>query len=118
MQHDRFIATLLAASLLVAPAAALAAKDDSKLSAAEYEAKQIAEGKAEGGKMLAPAPAPETGSETATPGPPPGAPIPPPGVPVPPPAAPVELDGTGLIVAIMVLAVGAAAYTDIRRQTV
>lgn len=107
------LAIFTALALTLSPAAALAkGEDDSKLSAAEYEAKQIAEGKAEGGRMLAPAPAPDPGGASAVPGPPPGAPV----MPVAP-APPVELSGAGLIAAIVIAAAGIALFVDIRRTT-
>ena len=112
MRLTRTIALLLAAALLVAPAAAFA-KKDSDLSAAEYEAKLIEEGKAKDGRLLAPAPPPEDGGSAA-----PVAPIPPgtEGELVPaPPAAPVTLDIAGIIVAIAFIIVGALAFADVRR---
>ena len=112
MKSRRTLATLVAAVLVLSPATAFAAKgDDSKLSAAEYEAKQIAEGKAKGGRMLSPAPEPP-GGPSATPVMPPGAPDIQPVAP-PPPA---ELSGAALIAAIVVAVAGLALFVDIRRS--
>ena len=114
MKSHQVLAALVAAVLLAAsPVSVVAAKkDDSKLSAAEYEAKQIAEGKAKG--MLSPAPEPPGGS-SAAPGPPPGVP----GVPIIQPAeppAPAELSGTALIAAIVIAVAGIALFVDIRHS--
>lgn len=106
------LAIFTALALTLSPAAALAKKDHSNLSAAEYEAKQIAEGKAKGGMMLSPAP--EPGGASAEPGPPPGAP----GVPVVQPVAPpppAELSGPALIAALVIAVAGIALFVDIRR---
>lgn len=116
MRFTRPIALLLAAALLAAPAGALAAKDDKDLSAAEYEAKQIAEGKAKDGRLLAPAPPPPGGGQPAAP----VTPLPPgtEGELVPAPtAAPVTVDTAGIILAIAFIIVGAIAFADARRMS-
>jgi hypothetical protein len=116
VRFTRPTALLLTAALLAAPAGALAAKDDKDLTAAEYEAKQIAEGKAKDGALLAPAPPPEGGQTAA-----PVTPLPPGagGEVMPAPtAAPVTLDTAGIIVAIAFIIVGALAFADARRMSV
>ena len=113
MKLRRVIAAITAAVLVASPATAFAAKDDSKLSAAEYEAKQIAEGKAKDGMLLSPAP--EPGGASAQPGPPPGAP----GAPIVPPVTPpppAELSGPALIAAIVIAVAGIALFVDIRHS--
>jgi hypothetical protein len=115
VRFTRPTALLLTAALLAAPAGALAAKDDD-LTAAEYEAKLIEEGKAKDGRVLAPAPPPEGGQTAA-----PVTPLPPGagGEVMPAPtAAPVTLDTAGIIVAIAFIIVGALAFADARRMSV
>jgi hypothetical protein len=107
MRSTWLLSALLAVFLLAAPAAALAKKDDSNMSAAQYEEKLIQEGKAKGGRMLAPAPDPG-----------PSGPVSPPPSPPPPPPPPATLDGSGVIAAVVLAALGLLAFADARRLSV
>jgi hypothetical protein len=109
MKSRRALATLVAAVLMASPATAFAAKDSGS-SSAQYEAQQIKEGKAKGGKMLAPTP-----ENLPQPGPPPGTPGAMPITP-PPASAPPTLEGTALIVAIIIAVGGVALFVDIRHS--
>jgi hypothetical protein len=109
MRSTRLLSALLAVFLLAAPAAALAKKDDPSTSAAKYEEKLIQEGKAKGGKMLAPAPEPGPSGPVSPPPPGPGGAV---TAPAPPPAT---LDGSGVIVAVVLAALGLLGFADARR---